>query len=151
MRDLDGTFLSEVLGQVLEDAAFVFVEPADEPEAWGPPVLAASLAFESVQGGTLRITAAPAAGVELAANMLGVDPADPEAAEHGLAALAEILNVVGGAFVTRYFGTAVPSQLGLPVPEVLQGEPRPTHRTCAATVRLESGAPLRLELDLELA
>ncbi len=140
--------LTEVLGQVLQDAAFMFAEPADEPEAWEGPVLAASLAFEATVGGSLRLIAGERACVELAANMLGVDPADPEAAGSGAAALGELCNVVGGAFVTRLFGTQVPSALGLPMTEV--GAPaRHPGRTCVAAVRLESGDPVVLELDLE--
>lgn len=151
MAELDAAFLADVLGRVLEEAAFVFAEPADEPEAWGGPVLSASLAFEAVQGGTLRLVATPSGAAELAANMLGIEPSDPEAAAQGLAAIAELLNVVGGAFVTRWFGTAVPSQLGLPATEVLPGAPPRRRRTCAAAVTLENGAPLLLELDLEAA
>ncbi len=140
--------LTDVLGQVLQDAAFMFAEPADEPEAWDGPVLAATLAFEATVGGSLRLVAGERACLELAANMLGVDPADPEAAENGAAALGELCNVVGGAFVTRFFGTQVPSALGLPMTEVGAAARHP-RRTCAATVRLESGDPVVLELDLE--
>lgn len=151
MPDVDATFLGGVLSQVLEDAAFVFAEPADEPERWDAPTLQATLDFESVRGGRLRLLAAPSVGVELAANMLGLEPSDPEANENGLAAVAEILNVIGGAFVTRLFGTNVPSQLGLPVPESLGRPPDALPRTCAAAVRLEGGGALVLELDLEPA
>ena len=56
---------------------------------------------------------------------------------------------MGGAFLTRYFGTAVPSQLGLPATELIPAPPPEVRRTCAATVRLESGAPVVMELDLE--
>ena len=82
--------------------------------------------------------------------MLGIDPG-AEAEENGRAALAELLNMLGGAFVTRYFGAAVPSQLGLPSTELWQGSPPAGSRTCAVAVRLESGAPVVMELDLEEA
>ena len=140
--------LEEVLGQVLQEAAFVFAEPADEPEGWAPPVVTAEIAFESVRGGVLRLAVPPRGAVEIAANMLGVDPGDPEAEEHGRAAVAEILNVIGGAFVTRFFGTKVPTQLGLPTTALVDA-PAAAARTCAATLQLESGDPVLLELDLE--
>jgi hypothetical protein len=142
--------LADVLGTVLQDSAFMFAEPTEEPEAWAPPVFSAELAFESVRGGVLRITTPPRGAVEIAANMLGVDPGDPEAETQASSALGEVLNVVGGAFVTRFFGTKVPSQLGLPHAEILQELPA-RRRTCVTVLQLESGDPVMLELDLEPA
>ena len=142
-------FLLEVLGSVLQDAAFVSADPAPEPARWAGPVINAELAFESLRGGSLRLTVAPRGAIELAANMLGVDPADREAEAHGLAAVGELLNVIGGAFVTRFFGTQVPSQLGLPRAELAEAPPPGRRRTCAAAVTIESGDAVLLELDLE--
>ena len=140
--------LTEILGSVLQDSAFMFVEPTDEPPEWGERVFTATLAFESVKGGTLRLTMAWPVGVELAANMLGTDVSDPEAEENGRAAVSEILNVIGGAWVTRYFGTKVPSQLGLPK-ALLASKPATGPCTCAALVRSETGDPVLLELDMD--
>jgi hypothetical protein len=140
--------LTDILGQVLQESAFLVAEPDQEPPRWGGSVLRASIAFESTRGGTLRLLTNTDAASEIAANMLGIDQGE-ESKTSGRAAVSELLNVVGGAFVTRYFGTAVPSQLGLPDTELFSDSPPETHRTCAATVRLESGAPVVLELDLE--
>lgn len=148
MADATPELLTDILGTVFQETAFMFVEPAGEPVAWGDRVFAATLAFESVQGGTLRLTAAVPVGVELAANMLGCDASDPEAVENGRAAISEILNVIGGAFVTRFFGTKVPSQLGLPQ-ALLSAAPATGRRAAAAVVRSEAGDPILLELDLE--
>jgi hypothetical protein len=148
MPDAMPALLTEVLGEILQDAAYVFAEPAQEPAAWGVPVVSAEIAFESLKGGKLRLTAAPGVAAEMAANMLGVDATDAAAAENGRAAVAEVLNVIGGAFVTRYFGTGVPSQLGLPTAELLAAPPRGP-RTAAALVVAESGGPVLLELDME--
>ncbi len=142
--------LTDILGQVLQESAFIFAEPEDEPPAWDGTTLTARIAFESTRGGTLRLVTSPDAAAEIAANMLGIDPGE-EARANGRAAVSELLNVLGGAFLTRYFGTAVPSQLGLPATEVTDGPPRHEPRSCAATVRLESGAPVVLELDMERA
>jgi len=140
--------LADVLGSVLQDSAFIFAEPIDEPEPLPVPLFSAELAFESVRGGVLRLTTSPRGSIEIAANMLGLDAGDPEAREQARAALAEVLNVVGGAFVTRYFGTKVPSQLGLPTTVVLEAEPARAS-TCRTLLRLESGDAVLLELDLE--
>lgn len=148
MHEVTPELLTDILGTVLQDSAFMFVEPAEEPAEWGEKVFTATLAFESVKGGMLRLTMALPVGVELAANMLGTELDDPEAEENGRAAVSEILNVLGGAFVTRYFGTKVPSQLGLPQ-ALMASKPATGRRTCAALVRSESGDPVLLELDME--
>ena len=148
MPEATPELLTDILGTVLQDSAFMFVEPAEEPAEWGEKVFAATLAFESVKGGVLRLTMALPVGVELAANMLGTEITDPEAEENGRAAVSEILNVIGGAFVTRYFGTKVPSQLGLPQ-ALLSNKPATGPATCSALVRSESGDPVLLELDME--
>ncbi len=142
-------FLTDILGHVLEESAFILAEPGQEPAQWDGSILRACIAFESTRGGTLRLLTNAQAASEIAANMLGIDQGDEEARTSGRAAVSELLNVVGGAFLTRYFGTAVPSQLGLPDTEILPAPPEKAHRTCAAAVRLESGAPVVLELDLE--
>ena len=148
MREPTPELLTDILGRVLEESAFILAEPDREPPQWGGAVLRASIAFESTRGGTLRLLTNTRAASEIAANMLGIDQDQEEARSSGRAAVSELLNVVGGAFLTRYFGSEVPSQLGLPDTEIFSAPPE-AHRTCVAAVRLESGEPLVLELDLE--
>jgi hypothetical protein len=140
--------LTDILGQVLQESAFIFAEPDEEPAAWQGEVLTARIAFESTRGGTLRLVTYPRAAAEVAANMLGIEPG-AEADSNARAAVSELLNVLGGAFLVRFFGMAVPSQLGLPATELSEALQPVANRTCAATVRLESGDPVLLELDLE--
>ncbi len=148
MPEPTAELLTDILGQVLQESAFIFAEPDDEPEAWEGTVLTARIAFQSTRNGSLRLVTTSAASAEIAANMLGIDPGE-EADANGRAAVSELLNVLGGAFLTRYFGTAVPSQLGLPATELVEAPLPERRRTCAATVRLESGAPVVMELELE--
>lgn len=150
MAEPTPALLGDLLGRVLAEAAFVAVEPADEPAAWPSPLYEAEIHFESIRGGSLRLLAPAACATELAANMLGVDPADPEAESHGRDALAELVNVLGGSLVVQLYGPRAPNQLGFPATRVVQG-PGSARRTCAATVRADDGAPLLIELDLEEA
>ncbi|MFO0580787.1 MAG: chemotaxis protein CheX [Anaeromyxobacter sp.] len=150
MHEPTPDLLADVLGSVLQDSAFIFAEPVDEPEPFAAEVFAAELAFDSVRGGVLRLVTTPRGCVEIAANMLGLDASEAEAQDQARSALAEVLNVVGGAFVTRFFGTKVPSQLGLPATQVLDRLTEKPH-TCATVLRLESGDQVMLELDLEPA
>ncbi|MGB8932001.1 MAG: chemotaxis protein CheX [Anaeromyxobacteraceae bacterium] len=139
--------LTEVLSSVLEEAAFFMIEPEAVPAAYDVDVFSATIDFEAVRGGQLRLTASRNLARNLAANMLGIDPNDPEADEQGRNALGEILNVLGGAFITRHFGTKVPFQLGLPA--VSDEAPVDRRATCAAAVRVDTGDLVVLELDLE--
>jgi CheY-specific phosphatase CheX len=148
MPEPSAELLTDLLGRVLQESAFIFAEPDDEPSAWRGTVLTARIAFESTRGGSMRLLTTLPAAAEIAANMLGIDPGE-EADANGRAAVSELLNVLGGAFLTRYFGTAVPSQLGLPSTNLTEGLVASERRTCAATVSLESGEPLLLELELE--
>jgi len=139
--------LTEVLSNVLEEAAFFMIEPEAVPESFDGEVFAASIDFEAMRGGQLRLIASRNLARNLAANMLGIDPADAEADEQGRNALGEILNVLGGAFVTRHFGTKTPFQLGLPT--VADEPDGARHSTCATAVRVDTGDVVVLELDLE--
>ena len=147
MSDPTPEMLTEVLSSVLEEAAFFMIEPEPVPDSLDGDVFSATIDFEAVRGGQLRLTASRNLARNLAANMLGIDPNDAEADEQGRNALGEILNVLGGAFITRHFGTKVPFQLGLPTVE----DELPIGRkpTCAAAVRVETGDLVVLELDLE--
>jgi hypothetical protein len=147
MSDPSPEMLAEVLSSVLEEAAFFMIEPEPVPETFDGEVFCATIDFEAVRGGQLRLTASRNLARNLAANMLGIDANDPEADEQGRNALGEILNVLGGAFVTRHFGTKTPFQLGLP--SVGDEPPAVRHATCAAAVRVDTGDLVVLELDLE--
>lgn len=147
MSDPTPQMLTEVLSSVLEEAAFFMIEPEPVPPDYDGDVFSATIDFEAVRGGQLRLTASRNLARNLAANMLGIDPSEAEADEQGRNALGEILNVLGGAFVTRHFGTKVPFQLGLP--SVVDEIPGDRHPTCAAAVRVDTGDLIVLELDLE--
>lgn len=150
MAEPTPALLADLLGSVLADAAFVAVEPAEEPATWPAPLYEAEIHFESVRGGSVRLVAPARCAVELAANMLGVDRTDPEAESHGRDAMAELVNVLGGSLVVRLYGPRAPNQLGFPATRVVQ-VPAPGRRTCAAAVRSDDGEPLLIELDLEEA
>jgi CheY-specific phosphatase CheX len=147
MSDPTPEMLTEVLSSVLEEAAFFMIEPEVVPDRFDGDVFSATIDFEAMRGGQLRLTASRNLARNLAANMLGIDPADPEADAQGRNALGEILNVLGGAFVTRHFGTKIPFQLGLP--SVADEHPVSRRATCAAAVRVDTGDLVVLELDLE--
>lgn len=147
MPDVSPELLQEVLGEVLADAAFTFVEPSDEPPAWTAPVVSAAISFETDRRGRVRIAAGEGTAAEIAANMLGLEPGDPEATAQARNAVSEILNVIGGALIVKLYGTARASRLGIPEPS--EGPFTAAPGACTISVRTETGDPIQLALEME--
>lgn len=118
--DLDRDLLVHTLVTTLEEAAFVFAEPADpKPGDWPSGImLAAGLPFSGRPTGTLTLLASPDFCIELAANMLGLEPVDEAAERAALDALGELLNVICGVLIEAWQGPD--STLRMGIPEVRQ-------------------------------
>lgn len=140
--------LSEVAARVLEDCAFLFVETTGgagaHPGAPGASrALAASIAIGAREPRTLKIVATRPLLVEAAANMLGTECDDPEAYGSAEQALSELLNIVAGSFVARFYGTELECPLGIPQRAEADG---PGEGSVVVTLAAEAGNFLRLEL-----
>ncbi len=106
--------LGEVVGRVLEEAAFVFTEAVDEAPPFEGPVIEARLRYGDEGEGEIRLAAEPRFAATLAANLLGSEPDDPEAAERAMDAVGELLNMVSGVLVAELHGPEAPTALGVP-------------------------------------
>jgi CheY-specific phosphatase CheX len=105
--------LHEAAAEVMEDAAFVFVEPAEEPIAWKSGALDTRITLSGEVEGWIQLRALPEFGLSLAVNLLGCD--DPK--EEGIApgdALAEMLNMVAGVTLEKWFGGGQNVRLSVP-------------------------------------
>jgi hypothetical protein len=110
--------LAGVIGQTLEDAAFVFTEPCDSPPAFGGTVLVARMEFSGAAGPPgweLRLAASPKLGEALAADLLGEDPGDGPEEGRGADALSEMLNICCGVLARELFGPQEVCRLSVPV------------------------------------
>lgn len=108
-----------VLGTVrsiLEKQAFLFADSLPEKgfKARGDEYLAASLSFDGPSRGGALVAFPETLARELAANLLGAEPADETSAEHAADALGEFLNVACGHLLTELFGTGPVFNLGAP-------------------------------------
>lgn len=137
--------LVEVAASVLEDVAFVFVERSPAPPPWSGDVLVAKLAYSGPEDGVLAVTASPALAARFAANMLGVEPDDPEATAGTRDAVGEMVNVIVGSMVARVFGTAELCQLGVPR-VVLAPAPDASRSICAVALVTDEGERLDLQI-----
>ncbi len=130
--------------ETLEEAAFIFTEPTEgtPPEWTEDTVLHAELPFGGDSAGTLMIASSSEPTVELAANLLGIEPSDEDAQEKRADALGEILNIIGGIVVEEWFGTEADVQLGVPevrAVDVAEYERKVTNSECCFSLITEEG------------
>jgi len=102
--------------RILEDAAFLFVERADEGARPGPDwrPAGAELRWTGPREGTMRVWAEPSLLRVLSANMLGIEEDEPAATAAGPDALREILNMVVGNCLTEAWGPGPVFHLEVP-------------------------------------
>lgn len=139
--------LHRTAATTLRDAAFFFTQPMTEPLAWPKRVLVARLSFDGTQKGVMRLVVTPAFGIELAANLLGIDPGDVNAAAEARAAVGELLNMICGALVAQWFGTDVVCQLGIPeVVEMASAELDQAKPQCGVALAVEEQHRVELQV-----
>jgi CheY-specific phosphatase CheX len=140
--------LSEVAVEVLEAAAFLFVEPgkagaADQLE------LQARIALKQPRAGLLSLATSAKVAKEIAANMLGVPSGDPSADASAGEALGELANVVAGALLARLFGAGEQSAIGVPTVGPTQGWPEPAAGEVRTALAVEGSGSIALALLFE--
>ncbi len=113
MLDNPASMLSSCAARVLEDAAFVLTEPAEEPPVAQEGAVRACIRFHGSREGFLQAIVPVEGCTVLAANMLGVEPGDADAAERSHDALKEILNILCGSVLGQAFPGA-DMTIGLP-------------------------------------
>ena len=136
-----GPALNAVLGAVLGDLAFM-VSDGDAPAPLAGTVwLQAETAYRGPVSGRLTCWCSRAFAVQLAANLLGLDPDAPTAQTDAEDALGEFLNVLCGNLVTMWYGTTAVFNVGIPRvrecldgPELTASDP---HDTCQLSVNDE--------------
>jgi len=129
--------LAELVARTLEDAAFVFTEPADPSAPLEAPALQARLDFEGPSRGELSLTTTPAVARSLAANLLGLEPGDRDIELRAGDALGEIVNMLAGAVVLELFGPEAQTRIGVPAVAELAAPPAGAGGTAVALLTEE--------------
>ncbi len=107
--------LGAVTRSVLETAAFLFCDELPPGmEAQEGELIEATIAFEAATSGRIILRLPLRVGLEAAANLLGIDATDPEAAESARAAAGELLNMISGSALKAWFGGDARWSLGVP-------------------------------------
>jgi len=136
--------LAELVAETLEEAAFVFAEPADPPPPFHGDVLEARLRFAGPSRGELALRASAGFAEGLAANLLGMEPSDPEIGTRSRDALGEIVNMLAGAVVLELFGPAAQTSIGVPA---VRGAAGAAPGSCLAHLATEEGERLDVWLQ----
>lgn len=107
--------LSEVCAQVLEQHAFMFAgpDPGPVPDHRAAPMLMLTIHFSGPVRGKLELVVPEEMGATLAANLLGIEPA--EALAQGEDALKELLNIMCGQVLTAFHGSGAVFELSIPL------------------------------------
>lgn len=140
--------LSAVVADTLADGAYIMTEPvADEAATSDEPMVEATVRFSGPRDGRLLLTGSLGFGRVLAANLLGVEPDDPDVADRSLDALGEILNVLSGVLLEAWFGTDVSFESGVPEVRAISSSEASSARE-KATCRSSLLADDRYRLDV---
>lgn len=124
MSDKIDTILARVAAETLEKLAFVFAYPDEPPRMGGGPEgcrpcnpdgSQASVGFRGPFRGELVMDICSADLLEVAANMLGLEPGDPIGSEERQDALKEVLNVVCGNLLPAIAGKTAVFDIDAPV------------------------------------
>jgi CheY-specific phosphatase CheX len=108
--------LGKVFVRVLEDYAFLFGDLLQEgapPPAPGP-YLRVAMAFKGPFVGTLTMATPRDFGIQVAANVLGLEVDDPQTENAALDAVKELLNVTCGNLLTSLAGEEPVFDLTIP-------------------------------------
>ncbi len=149
MDDKTRESAGQVLQEVLERQAFIFVDPADGSESPEEGLIATSLRFSGAAAGGLSLAAPVELAREIAAGILGCEPDDPMAEERAGDACKEILNIACGQALTTWFGTAPVFDLGIPESRTLSSEEAADWTASSEVLAFSvEGRPLFMRIDL---
>jgi chemotaxis protein CheY-P-specific phosphatase CheC len=107
--------VEQALSEALETMAFITPLPPEDAAAPAGPAVLTRIEFRGPLEGALEVVAPDLFGAALAANLLGVDPTDPDAKLKGSDALRELLNIACGTLL-RSTGATASGLLSMGVP-----------------------------------
>lgn len=117
MATIRSESFASTIATALERMAFVITEPSPET----PGEVLAIAEYHSLieldsehHEAFVVLSASPGFLQEVAAGMLGLDPSEVDASEHGEAVIKELANILGGEVIMALGGAQSPYRLGLP-------------------------------------
>ncbi len=135
--------VSTLVNDVLGELAFMITDASESEtlscEVW----VTGEVRYRGPQSGALHCWCSRPFGAQLAANLLGIEAGSPDAQLAAEDALRELLNVLCGQLVTRWFGSGAVFNLSIPKTRETNESPRafgrPGDQSYAITI---DGEPL---------
>ncbi|MBM3290171.1 MAG: chemotaxis protein CheX [Candidatus Hydrogenedentes bacterium] len=144
--------LDDVFPRMLEELTFLFADPDDGSSPQGMPhdAVDVAIAFSGERNGTLDMGVSRSLGIEMASNLLGLDPDDDNAEHLGDDALRELMNVTCGHVLTSLAGDKPVFNLSIPTITALDGAGWDALARDADTARFAiDGRPVHLRLRVQ--
>lgn len=126
--------LSALAGDVLGDLAFLISDDVPPTLPENTPWLSCTVRYLGPFKGELTCWATPDFSVQLCANLLGLDPRDPDSAKSANDALGELMNVIAGQAVTAWYGKKAVFNLSIPQIDPAASTPQPLPTDCVLSV-----------------
>lgn len=124
MQDQATQTLTTIFSNVLADLAFMFAEDELGDTVPGGSWLETTIGYSGTSTGVLRLRCTQEFSIQLAANLLGLDPDDPETERSAHDAVKEFMNIVCGQFTTGAYGNE--DVFNLTIPQVVELFERPS-------------------------
>ena len=143
---------ARTLCEAFEQFAFLFPMPMEQQDlADDPPTTAVhvTMSFEGPNTGRLSMMLGHTASATVAANVLGRDEEDQLVRERAEDACREMLNIISGQFLTRYFGET--DVFDLSTPSSTHSDPKEWERMLndeRTTAFLLEDQPLLFQIQL---
>lgn len=106
--------LRDVFPRMLETLTFIFADEADGKASIPGDAVLVNITFSGPVTGSLDMSIARSLGIEMASNLLGLDPEDANAERAGDDALRELMNVTCGHVLTGIAGNEPVFNLAIP-------------------------------------
>lgn len=116
-EDNSAELIMKVVAEMLADYALMFGDKVSVKDlrTREEKYVEASVRFSGGISGEIRIAATRPFCRMLAANILGIEPVDAEAAGNEMDALKEFANIAGGHYITSAFGREIKAYIKPPV------------------------------------
>ncbi len=106
--------VGQIVGTVLEEAAFAFSEPASPDTPTATSGWTACIEFRALVSGELRLTLTHTLACQLCAGLLGLEPEDEEVQSRAKDTTGELTNILAGALLSTWLGETAEYELGTP-------------------------------------
>jgi hypothetical protein len=116
--------LRETFSDILANLAFMFSDDEVPAVLAGESWYETAIRYDGPRHGRLRLWCPQSFMTRLAANLLGVDPQEPETDVKGIDAVKELMNILCGQLVTEFHGGDAIFNLSIPECHRLEAAPR---------------------------